>query len=201
MGIRYVILAAIICLCGAVSARPVSYAGGYTVMGRSDSLKDSLYTHYSPSHRYSVGLEFVDDKVLDTNYFYLRYTRLLVRKNSAVYQGNVYFQSGLSDDGPDNYFYGVHGDWETRKLFAGFGYKRTETDTVDYDEKYIHAGFAPYVGDYGDLHTWLMFRLKQDSINDEWQVLPVVKFFKHDALVEIGYNDKSGLDIHLMYRF
>jgi hypothetical protein len=41
-------------------ARPVSYAGGYTTMFSSNSLRDTLYLHYSPTSKDSVGIEAVN---------------------------------------------------------------------------------------------------------------------------------------------
>ena len=46
------------------------------------------------------------DKVFSDNYSYARFTCLLKRKNTAYSQRNLYFQSGISSKGLDNYFYG-----------------------------------------------------------------------------------------------
>ena len=54
----------------------------------------------------------------ETNF---RFTYLLNRNNTPNSQRNLYMQSGVSSNGLDNFFYGIHGDWETRRLFAGFG--------------------------------------------------------------------------------
>ena len=57
--------------------RPISYPGGSTVMAFTDNLKDSLYYHYSPSYKYSIGLESLKHKVLEQDYSYFRFTYLL----------------------------------------------------------------------------------------------------------------------------
>ena len=44
-------------------ARPISYPEGFTLMSHSDIYKDSVYFHYSPSFKYSVGLEIAKDEV------------------------------------------------------------------------------------------------------------------------------------------
>ena len=170
-------------------------------MSKSNSLRDTAYLHYSPSSRNAVGVEVVSDKVSNDDYVYLRYTRLLLRKNRQKSQGNLYLNTGISNDGLDNYFYGVEGDWETRRIFTGFGYKRTETNRIDIEEKYFLAGFAPYIGDYGDLHTWLMIKVKENSYTDTSSIYPLVKLFKGSALMEFGYSDSANWDVHLMYRF
>jgi len=182
-------------------ARPISYSGGSTIMAFSDNMKNSLYYHYSLSYKYSVGIEDIKDKYFKDKYSYLRFTYLLNRKNTQTSQRNLYFQSGVSSKGYDEFFYGMHGDWETRRLFVGFGIKETKKNMQDYSEQFYQVGVAPYLGDYGDLHTWIMLKTKENSLDDKWSTYPVLKFFKGNSLVEFGYNNKTEWDVHLMYRF
>lgn len=167
----------------------------------SDEIKNSLFYHYSPSYKYSIGIETMHDKYLNDNYAYARFTYLLNRKNTANSQRNIYFLSGVSSKGIHDHFYGLQGDWETRRLFVGFGYKQLVQKTKDYRQQYYQIGIAPYLGEYGDLHTWLMIKTKENSLNNEWSTYPVLKFFKGNMLVEFGYNSKTKWDAHLMYRF
>ena len=72
-----------------------------------------------------------------------------------------------------NYFYGLHGDWETRRWFAGFGLKQVENKIENYKEQYYKLGIAPYLGDYGDFHTWIIVKTKEISLdNKKHLVLP-----------------------------
>ena len=88
-------------------------------MSHSDIYKDSVYFHYSPSFKYSVGLEVAKDDYFDDEYSFFRFTYLLNRKNTQNSQSNLYFQSGLDPENFDRHFYGLHGDWETRRWFVG----------------------------------------------------------------------------------
>ena len=45
-----------------LDARPISYSGGSTLMAFSDNIKNSIYYHYSPSYKYSIGIEKINDK-------------------------------------------------------------------------------------------------------------------------------------------
>ena len=184
-----------------LEARPISYSGGSTAMLITDNMKDSVYYHYSPTYKYSVGIETVKDLIFDQEYSYLRFTYLMNRKNTRNSQRNLYFQSGISSKGRDNVFYGIHGDWETRRVFTGFGFKEVENTTQDYQDYFLQAGIAPYIGEYGDLHTWLMLKSKKNTLTNEWQTYPVLKFFKGDFLIEFGYDSKINWDVHMMYRF
>ena len=198
MGIKFIIL---LIISFGLDARPISYSGGSTIMSFSDNIKDSLYYHYSPSYKYSVGIENIRDKYFDDNYSYVRFTYLLNRKNTENSQRNLYLQSGISSKGFNEFFYGMHGDWETRRLFVGFGLKETKRKIHDYSEQYYQIGVAPYLGDYGDLHTWIMIKAKENSLQNKWSTYPVLKFFKGNVLVEFGYGEKTEWDVHLMYRF
>ena len=119
-------------------------------MSHSDNMRDSLYLHYSPTYKYSLGLEAVKDDFLSSNYSYFRLTYLLNRKNTEYSQRNLYFQSGVSTKRIEDNFYGLHGDWETRRWFVGFGYKKVENEIIDFEDQYLQIGLAPYLGDYGD---------------------------------------------------
>ncbi|MFL2482539.1 MAG: hypothetical protein DBW94_05175 [Gammaproteobacteria bacterium] len=184
-----------------LEARPISYSGGSTLMAFSDNMRDSVYFHYSPSYKYSIGIESINDKFFDDKYSYMRFTYLLNRKNTQDSQRNLYFQSGFGANGLDKHFIGVHGDWETRRIFAGFGFKRILNKKEDFNDGYVQIGVAPYLGEYGDLHTWIMLKSKKDSLMDKWSTFPVLKFFKGNFLIELGYNEATEWDTHIMYRF
>jgi len=86
-------------------------------------------------------------------------------------------------------------------FFVVVGFKKVENTTKDYQDYFLQAGIAPYIGEYGDLHTWLMLKSKKNTLTNEWQTYPVLKFFKGDFLIEFGYDSKINWDVHMMYRF
>ena len=201
MGIYKIIILVFLMVFNA-DARPISYSGGTTIMYKSDTFNDSIYLHYSPTYKYSIGLERAKNKFYKNTENYFRFTYLVNRKNTDISQRNLYFQSGVLVDDADGFFYGMHGDWETRRWFSGFGYKDTKnTFGQDYTDQYIQLGVAPYVGDYGDLHTWIMIKTKKNSLTNTQSTYPELKFFKGPTLVKFGYSDKKEWDLHLMYRF
>lgn len=185
-----------------IEARPISYSGGTTLMFKSDNVSNSVYLHYSPTYKYSIGIEKVKNKFYGNNKNYLRLTYLLNRKNTFTSQRNLYFQSGVMPNNTENIFYGVHGDWETRKLFIGFGIKDIQSKYgMDYKDEYLQLGFAPYVGDYNDLHTWIMLKTKKNTLTNKASTYPELKFFKGNALMKFGYGANTNWDLHFMYRF
>jgi hypothetical protein len=194
--------AVFICMATAsVQARPVSYPGGSTLMVFADNAKNALYYHYSPTSKYSLGIEILEDRYREEDYSYLRFTYLLNRKNTEKSQRNLYFQSGVSTDGLRNHFYGIHGDWETRRWYAGFGAKQIKSQKPSLTDTFFQFGIAPYLGEYGDFHTWLMLKTRKNSLDGEWHSYPVLKVFKGKTLLELGYSKNAYWDVHLMHRF
>ena len=68
-------------------------------------------------------------------------------------------------------------------------------------EQTLKVGIAPYLGAYGDFHTWLMVETKKNDMDDDRITYPVLRFFKGGALMEVGYHKKTDWNLHLMYRF
>ena len=181
-------------------SRPISWSGGSTIMYKSNSMYSSYYYHYSPTYKYSVGAEYINDRHFNDQYVNLKTTYLLNRKNTKSSQGNLYLTGGISTKSKDNFFYGVHGDWETRRIFTSFSYINKHTDEKNYTENEFKLGVAPYLGEYNDLHTWIMVKTKKDTIKNNWETYPIIKFFKGDYLLEVGTKN-SHWDIHYMFRF
>ena len=143
MGIyKIAILSSLVWSC-AVPGRPVSYTGSFTLMKFSNYMKESVYVHYSPSYKQSIGVEVLEDKGFDSSYGLLRYTRLLMRKNTKNSQANFYFISSLGLNKTPNYSYGVQGDWETREYFLGFKHSQNSFFDSEFYDQYVMAGMVP----------------------------------------------------------
>jgi hypothetical protein len=67
----------------------------------------------------------------------------------------------------------------------------------------VRAGFAPYEGDSGELHTWLMLEIDhRPEDQDAVTATPLVRFFKGPMLVELGYNLNVNQPLfNFTYRF
>ena len=77
-------------------ARPISWTGGSTIMYKSNSMMSSYYYHYSPSFKYSVGAEYINDRYYNDQYISIRSTYLLDRKNTKASQRNLYLTASIS---------------------------------------------------------------------------------------------------------
>jgi len=207
------ISAALLGLATPAAARPVSYAGGWTLIEETNRQTTTGLLHYSPSSRYSLGARVDLDRKADILFTGVQGTWLAKRWFGEDYQGNVYFwgaagaAQGIDSNSADARFGaqgGIIADWETRRLFVS--YHGSVRDFGALDATAAHAarfGFAPYEGDTGDLHTWLMVELDNRPDNPEpIGVTPLVRFFYGSALFEAGWSltDDKPL-LNFQYRF
>ena len=213
--LRYCIAMAVTGLAFALpaSARPVSYPGGWTVIEETDRQSTSLWVHYTLTPKWSLGARSEWDRQQDYVFNGVQATYLAKRWFGENYQANLYAIGGAGvatavDDntGGTNAtgFIGALADWETRRLFASYRTRYLEAgDVGDNFVQTARFGFAPYEGDTGDLHTWLMVEVDHRPGNeDEIGVTPLVRFFKGAALLELGWSitDNEPL-INFTYRF
>ena len=194
-------------------SRPVSYTGGYTIIGESDRQSSSVLLHYTPTYQSSVGprLEFNRD-----DHFSLlsaHATRLAKRWFGSDHQGNLYFfggagiASGIDGNSLDNRFAaygGVIADWETRSLFTS--YRARYVNASHFGRQFMQVarfGFAPYEGDTGALHTWVMLEIDhRPSDSDSITATPLLRLFKGPMLLEAGYNITVNQPLlNFTYRF
>ena len=185
--------------CAAVTARPVSYTGGWTIIEESDRQASSALVHYTPAPSWSIGLRTEVNRDNDYAIYSVHPTLLAKRWFGKDYQGNLYFHGGigvasgvygnpLRDE--TAVYGGIMADWETRSLFAG--YRSRYLDAGHFGDQFMHAarvGYAPYEGDSGDLHTWLMLEIDHRPAEEvPITATPLVRLFKGPLLLEVGYN-------------
>lgn len=196
-----------------VQARPVSYPGGWTLMLMNDGDKNSAHVHYSPTAKTSVGYKFEDwrDKELTINA--VQMNNLLKRWNKKDSQANLYLKSGVgvaySDAGDFDGeiapagFTGIAADWENRRFFTSYENRFTEAGKIDdFYQQSGRVGWAPYEGDYGDLHTWLILQVDHSpESKDHFTVTPLVRFFKNVHLLEAGMNNRGEVLFNYVFRY
>lgn len=181
------------------SARPVSYVGGWTFIETSNRQSTAALIHYTATPKLSLGGRVEWDRNADFVMTAVQPTWLAKRWFGQDFQANVYLTGGLgwatgintSAMGSDAaYFAGVMADWETRRHFLS--YEARFLDAGHFGNNFMqagHVGWAPYEGDTGDLHTWLMLEVdhRPDAL-ESIGVTPMIRFFKNTLLVEVGYN-------------
>ena len=166
-------------------ARPISYAGGWTLMTMNDADGNSTHIHYSPTARYSVGWQHEYLRAPEAHADTLKFNYLIKRQNKAESQANLYLKSGAGliykDGDYDPAVYtGLAADWETRRWFTSYENRFFHGGNIDrFVTHRARVGVAPYIGDYGDLHTWLMLQADYDAGQDDsFSLTPLVRLFK-----------------------
>jgi hypothetical protein len=184
----------------AAEARPVSYPGGWTAMQMNNGDMSSVHLHYSPTFKDSIGLYSERNWGEDWHFTGVQYNRLVKRWNTPSSQANLYFKAaaGQADpfgDGADVEaagFVGVGADWETRRWFVSYEGRAYDLGFDQDARQSARIGVAPYIGDYGDLHTWLMLQVEnQPEAETPTTLTPLVRFFYDVQLLEIGYTPET----------
>ena len=177
-------------------------------MQMNDVDANSLHIHYSPTAKYSVGWrhDYLRDAQSHMDTGQVNY--LIKRWNAPASQANLYLKSGAgvaynSDETEPAAFTGLAADWEDRRFFTSYENHLLYAGDIEKHVKHkARVGVAPYIGDYGDLHTWLMLQADYDAGEDDtFSVTPLVRFFKGPALIEAGYNLDGGALFNFVHRF
>lgn len=181
------------------NARPVSYVGGWTIIETSNRQSTAALVHYTATPKLSVGGRAEWDRNADFMMTAVQPTWLAKRWFGQDFQANVYLTGGLglatginsNPMGSDiAYFAGIMADWETRRHFLS--YEARYLDAGHFGDNFMQAariGWAPYEGDTGDLHTWLMVEVDhRPDARESVGVTPLIRFFKNTLLFEVGYN-------------
>lgn len=189
-------------------ARPVSYADGWMIMQMNDSVENSLMVHYAPTADYAIGIRTDYDREDETWMHSATYNRLLKRWNATESQGNLFLLTGAGtahdgDDVDPAAWAGIEADWETQRIY--FAYENRMVYAGDINKSFSHkfrTGVAPYVGDYDDIHTWLMLQVdhrpeKQDNV----VLTPFVRLFTTEMLVEFGISNKKDGMFNVILQF
>ncbi len=189
----------------AAPARPVSYKGGWVLEGKFDI--DSYWgiVHYSPESWISFGsrTEYFKDGWLFTGG---QVNLLAKRWNHEKWQANVFVKSGVglvttTDRGNNKQdiaaFTGFSADWEDRRYFIMYENNYMYAGGIEsfFDQK-VRLGVAPYIGDFGDIHTWLMLDLKckiSRGKTPDFNIVPLVRFFKGPIMAEAGSSVKGDV--------
>ena len=191
-------------------ARPVSYSGGTTVMQKNGAIKNSIHIHYSPTYKYSIGYKAEYYRRNQTALNGVQLNNLIKRWNMPAAQGNIYLKSSIGNaqkSGEDELygFAGIAGDFETRKYFISYEnrYYKSDGNIIGQFEQWARVGVAPYVANYGNIHTWLMLQVSHqpEFEGDEVIVTPLVRFFKGPHLAEFGFSSNERILFNFIARF
>ena len=167
-----------------------------------------MHLHYTPHRKYSLGYKLEHYRGDNFQLHMGQLNILMKRWNKELSQANVYWKTGLGiaqkvgEPSQPGGFVAVTTDWETQRNYFSYSFRYTRAgDFLKKIEHHARVGAAPYVGEYGDLHTWVMlgFVYEEDPYADAY-VHPLIRFFKGAHLLEVGYSDR-GVLLNYIIRF
>jgi hypothetical protein len=192
----------------AAAARPVSYADSWMPMTMNDGSMNSAWLSYSPTAREAIGVRAdymrADDIFLTT----ATYNRLVKRWNAPGSQANLYVLGGLGiardeDDSNLAATLGTQADWESRRYFTS--YENRIIEAGDVERSFMHKariGVAPYVAEYGSVHSWLMLQVDhRPGMADSFEVTPLIRLFNAQLLGEFGVSNRGNILFNATYQF
>lgn len=207
--------AASLCALGLAEARPVSYPEAWTAQTFNEAGRSAALLHYTLDPRFAVGLRVEDRGDADHLFVGPQANRLLKRWNAPDAQGNLYLKlaggaargrfGGAEDETRAAAMAELAGDWEDRRFFVSGAARAYLTEGDAMTEQSARLGVAPYVAEYGALHSWVMVQIdhRPDRLDgkDAVSVTPLLRLFKGPVLVEAGYGTDDNALFNLTYRF
>lgn len=202
--------------CGIVAeanARPVSYPEGWTIMQMNDEDANGLHIHYSPTAKYSIGYKAEYWRDMKWQFHGVQLNHLVKRWNQPDSQANLYLKNGVGlaysdfeafdQESSLAGFTGVAVDWENRRFFTSYENRLYYAGDLDqFFMQKARIGVAPYIGEYGDIHTWLMLQVDHNpKKHDEVTFTPMLRFFKSEYLAELGLSNQGHAMFNWIIRF
>ena len=169
---------------------PVIWKGGHVItVGESNQTKE-LKAHKSISKKTSLGFHGI--KFNDSHMSMVQANSLIKRWNQNNAQANAYVFTGMGIKSykKTSYIGGHLGgqiDWETRRYYTQFNYDGFLSNDQTHLVK-TRIGIAPYITNYENIHTWLIIQWSSHISQNKniSRVLPVIRLFKKNILVELG---------------
>lgn len=194
-------------------ARPVSYPGGVTADISNNGDEHSVLLHYSPSAKYSLGIRSEYRRAGEYLLTGFQLNNLVKRWNKKDSQMNLYLKSGigyadrnssrLENDSKIAIFSGISGDWESREYFISYENRYLEAGSLDdFFMQRVRVGMAPYIADYGALHTWLMVEVEHiPESENNITLTPLVRLLKDVHRFEAGISSNRDVLLNWAVRF
>ena len=189
-------------------AHPVIYKHGWAINSSNMEDYSNNYVMYSFTNRLSFGVEHWRMTKNDQNndMGLLRLNHLLWRHNGDDSQANIYLHSGIGIEDQEfrqkrtrgAWLAGVEADWETRTLY-------TSVKHLQFQNTYMsqaRVGFSPVVAPFDDLQTWFMVQaMVLNDIQDRVMITPMLRFFYHNVLWEMGSGTRGEWMLNLMVHY
>ena len=191
-------------------AHPVIYKDGWAISSSNMADYSNNYVMYSSTNRLAVGLDHWrfthPNHDVNNDLGLVKLNGLLWRHNGEDSQANIYLHGGLGFEDQEferkktrgAYMYGAEADWETRTLYTAAKHYQFN----DLSVTQARLGFSPKEAPFEDLQTWFMLQgMLIDDIQETVMITPMVRFFYHNVLWEIGSSTRGDWMLNLMVHY
>ena len=194
-------------------AHPTSFEGGFAIMSEMSRQVQETSAIYSPKYWLGTGVVLV--RVPEKFHLITSQIGWLVKRwNFSHAQWNVYFLGGVgygflkqnteSKINGGIYRFGVQLDYETRRIYTFTRYIEhrffKEKGYID-DQFSAAVGFAPYLGEFDELNSWVIFKFIANNRFSERVYIFMLRFFYKNFLWEIGQDFDGSPQFNFMVRF
>jgi hypothetical protein len=196
-------------------AHPVIYQGGWVASSMTQSQFSDNQVMYSFKNDWAIGFNHwrISDENGDFNSndrYLLKLNHLLYRYNGKKSQANIYLHGGLGLEQnekeqvlrPESHFLGVDVDWETRLLFVAAKHYNLGSQIQSVEINQIRLGFSPFESSFEELQSWVMLQvMSAPQLSRQLMVTPLIRFFYHNILWEMGASTSGDWLLNLMVHF
>lgn len=101
------------------------------------------------------------------------------------------------------YMTGFEADWETRTIYTALKYYYfTSPKVTDISMAQARVGFSPNEAGFDKLQTWFMLQaMVMPDVESEVIITPLLRFFYHNVLWEMGSSTRGEWLINLMVHY
>ena len=182
---------ALIFFLSAISAHPVIFKNGKVFWLTQNPSFNDIRFGVSKSSNWLIGGRFLEDRNSNETFALINNNFLAKRWNNRNSQANLYLLSSVGLDTKNSKSMGtigLHGDWEDRQfmvmqMLEYYSYSSAVVSNTRF-------AYSPYTVDFSKTSTWLIAHYRVEYSNDKYSYMffPVVRLFKKNYLVEIGFN-------------
>ena len=188
-------------------SHPVIYKDGFAINSTNMPQYSNNYVLYSLTNRFALGLEHDRFDRFDAGL--VKFNSLIFRDNGEDSQANIYFHGGagvLDQNAEGNrglFNYGVEADWETRILYTSWKHLRYEgAKDLNLSLTQGRIGLSPIKTPFDQLQTWFMVQgMIIHDIEDKVMITPMLRFFYHNVLWEVGSSTRGDWMLNLMVHY
>jgi hypothetical protein len=190
-------------------AKPLSYVGGTMVMQENDETGHTLSLDYTfiPTNAFGFYIK-QEENGKDILMVTPEFNTLLKRWNLPDGQGNIFNMSGAGlahyrGNNQPCLWTGFLADYESRRWFLSYEPRFVWDGDIEKSfSQRARVGIAPYLANYNDLNTWIMFQVDHHPAkHDHFVATPLIRFFYKTYLFEVGYSSNQHIMVNWQIQF